>query len=387
LETALEGAEASWEVPLCEAWAPDNATTRRETAPGDVAVAVNLERAVARGRRVSAYMREHPRRGGPAPTEPDAPEQSPGMDEPPVGEVEEPPARDTEREVAPAPVEPRARAASGYARAWRASMLALGVGAVLAAAYLHTVPAPSQVAAAPRVAPLPAQSATPVSWVAWVLSGQEVAPPWGPLEGGEGAVPAWAPTPAPVAFATLPEDSTRVKTSPKDSSPQQKKQGPVRNTVATAVCTATVGAVAAGCSGAQVRATPAPEACPAGSLEAMKQLGIHTGDETGAQFPGAEPGFVTVREGSGAQLVLGRPLGQLEAGTVLTGTLLFGKERVYGRFTEARRPGGATYSVCLEAWGIGGGTLVRGLDREPNGGPDTAKVTALPHVQAVERFE
>ncbi|HEX8824789.1 MAG TPA: protein kinase [Archangium sp.] len=71
LEAALAGADASWEVPLCEAWGPDNATTRREHEGGTVEV--DLERSLARGRRVSAYERERPRRGGPAPTEVEAP--------------------------------------------------------------------------------------------------------------------------------------------------------------------------------------------------------------------------------------------------------------------------------------------------------------------------
>ncbi|HZI03449.1 MAG TPA: serine/threonine protein kinase, partial [Archangium sp.] len=128
-----------------------------------------------------------------------------------------------------------------------------------------------------------------------------------------------------------------------------------------------------------------------GALETMQRLGIRTGDEAGSNFPGASPGFITVREGPGARLVLGRPMGQLEAGTVLTGRLLFGKERVYGRFTEAQRPGGETYRVCMEAWGYSGREGVyrseRGLFREPHGGPDTAKVLAGPAVRAVERFE
>ncbi|HZH79544.1 MAG TPA: serine/threonine protein kinase, partial [Archangium sp.] len=154
--------------------------------------------------------------------------------------------------------------------------------------------------------------------------------------------------------------------------------------------TAAVGATAAGCSGAQVRNTPAPEACPAGSVETMKRLGIHPGDEIGVGFSGvdedAETDFATVREGP-AQLVVERPLGQLEFGTVLTGQLLFGKERVYGRFTEAQTPGGDTYRVCLEAWSSLKGIPMRGLTRHPAGGPDTTRVTPAPDVKAVERFE
>jgi serine/threonine-protein kinase len=179
-----------------------------------------------------------------------------------------------------------------------------------------------------------------------------------------------------------------VKIARKDSGAQQK-QGQGRNAVATALCTAAAGAVAAGCTGAQVRDNPKPEACPAGSVETMRRLGIRPGDDAGSDWSGWAGGsFFTVREGAGVRLILGQPLGQLKPGTVVTGRLLFGKERVYGRFTEASTPGGDTYAVCLEAWGIWQGALVRGLPRyQDKGGPGTATVTASPHLGPVERFE
>jgi serine/threonine-protein kinase len=370
LEEALAGADASWEVPLCEAWGPGNATTRSEEN-----VSVDPVRARARHRRVVAHERERPRRGKPAPPEAEAPvpplgEEAPaGQEAVPAGETAVPPPKAT-----------AARAATGYARAWRGGWWVLGVGALLAAPHSPRAP--------PPVASVPALSATPASWVAWVLSGQEVASGWGPLEGGGGAAPSWATTPVPVARATLPEDLS-VKTPPKDSSPQEKqrKQNPVLDAIAKALCTAAMGATAAGCPGAQVRDTPKPEACPAGSLEAMKQLGIRTGDMALSRFPGTDPGFVIVHEGPGARLELFERLGQLEAGTVLTGRLLFG-ERVAGRFTEARTPRGDSYRVCLEAWSAWQGVRVRGLPRQPDeGGPGTATVTTAPDVKAVERFE
>ena len=360
LEAALAGADADWEVPLCEAWAPDNATTRHEDGW------VDLEGASARYRRVSAYERERPRRGKPAPPEPEA--------EAPVdGAV--PPAEDT-------------AARSRSARAWRSGGLALGVCALLVTVFPRPAHAPAPVDAPPPTSVV--YSFFPMLEVKpW--PGQEVALPGGPLEGDGGAVPSWATTPAPVARATLPED-TPVKTSRQDSGPpqkQQRKQGPGRNAVATALCTAAVGA-SAGCTGAPVRDTPRPEACPAGSQETMQRLGIRTGDYAGGLFPGVTyEDFVTVRESPSARLVLRESLGQLVGGTVLTGSFIFGKERVYGRFTEARTPGGDTYSVCLEAWGYGmeRGSVERGLMRMPNGGPDTAKVMAAPPIKAVERFE
>jgi serine/threonine-protein kinase len=400
LEAALAGADADWEVALCEPWAPDNATTRSQEE-------MNLEQALAHHRRVWAYKREHPRRGKPAPTEMQPRLSSPGMEEPLVEEVDTRMGAEPHGAPAPGPTtgedtrevpemaaggpeetaEQSTRVATSgpvaSGRGW-GRRLTLGTAALLASAHVHsTSPA----------AALPGRSATPASWVAWAPSGQEVARAWWPPEGGEGAAPAWAATPVPVALAALPEDTTRVKTSRKNSSTQQKQQGPVRTAVATTLCTAAVGALAAGCPGAQVRATPPPEACPPGALETMRRLGISTGDEARAKFAGVvRPGFITVREGPGARLELRGGMGQLEAGTVLTGRLLFGKERVYGRFTEAQRPGGETYRVCLEPWGYSGreGGVYRrerGLFREPNGGPDTAKVLAGLDVHAVERFE
>jgi serine/threonine-protein kinase len=374
LEAALAGADASWEVPLCEAWGPGNATTRL----GDD-VSVDPVRARARARRVSAHERERPRRGKPAQVEAPVP---------PLGEVEESPAGEQavappEETAAQVPPAPERAPASWFARAWREGWLVLCVGALLVAPSPHSPAAPLPVSA------VPALSATPASWVVWALSGQEVAPGWGPLEGGGGALPPWATTLAPVARATLPEDAP-VKTPGKDTGSQQKQpQGQGRNAVATALCTAAAGAVAAGCPGAQVRDTPAPEACPAGSVETMRRLGIRMGDDAGSNWSGWAGGhFFTVREGAGVQLRLGEPLGQLSPGTVVTGRLLFGKKRVYGRFTEASTPGGDTYAVCLEAWGIGEGAFVRGLPRyQDKGGPGTATVSASAHLRPVERFE
>jgi len=360
LEEALAGADESWEVPLCEAWAPDTATTRHEEGAGWM----NLEQSLARDRRLVAHARVRPRRGKPVPS--------------PVEEA-------APRAVA-APEPSRARAGSGAARVWREARWAVGVGALLALAHPHVVSTPGPVEAAPPTSLVAALLPMPEvkSW-----PGQEVALPWCPLEGDGGAGPFWATTSAPVARATLPED-TSVKTPRQDTGSQRKQaqtQNPGRNVLATALCTAAVGA--SGCTGAQVRDTPKPEACPAGSVETMRRLGIRTGEDAGSLFPGVVyEDFVTVREGPGARLVMGQPLGQLEAGTVVTGHLLFGREYVYGRFTEARTPGGDTYSVCLEAWSSWQGVATRGLRRAPNeGGPGTATVSSAPEVKAVERFE
>jgi serine/threonine-protein kinase len=331
------------------------------------------------------------------------PDTEDSLDDPPEPATLAPPTRAaplTEAppaQAVPPPEVPRAAALPPplEKRPARGRVLAWGLPVVAGAALLALVH--------PSSAPLasPGASSREVSEVASVgrwtgalgASGQEMAPPWCPLEGDGGAAPAWAATPAPVARATLPED-TPVKASHQDSGPQRKPsqpQNPGSKALATALCAMAVGS--SGCTGAQVRDTPKPEACPTGSLEAMQQLGIRTGDEAGSIFPGVggDEDFLAVREGPGARLRLQQPLGQLGVGTVLTGHLLFGKERVYGRFTQARTPAGDTWSVCLEAWGIGkeqGSPDERGFTREePNAGPDTATVWGRPDVKAVERFE
>ncbi len=310
LESALAGADASWEVPLCEAWGPDGATTHQEGW-------MNLEQALARNRRVLAREQDRPRRGRPATTLAATPEPLPGVDAPLSEEAEAlvPPACEPPPVVADVPEVASVAPPRTTFRGWRGGMLVLGALALLATLALYFAPAPSREDSPPQAVPV--LWATPASLVAWALSGQEVAPAWCPLDGDGGAAPAWAPTPAPVAFATLAKDSTRVKTQQQDSGTQEKQQrkGTVRNAVAKALCTATAGALAAGCPGAQVRDTPAPEACPPGSQEAMRRLGIEIGDDTGTAFLGVrEPGFWPVREGPGAQLRLRRSVGEAGGG-------------------------------------------------------------------------
>jgi serine/threonine-protein kinase len=115
LEAALAGADAGWEVPLCDGWAPDNASTQREGP-------LDLERSLARDRRLVAYERAHPRRG-PVPGAPKA--------EAVLGDAVAPEPRGEE-----APVVAAGRAVRGRVLAW-------GVMGLLAAVHVHAGPAPS----------------------------------------------------------------------------------------------------------------------------------------------------------------------------------------------------------------------------------------------------
>jgi serine/threonine-protein kinase len=212
-------------------------------------------------------------------------------------------------------------------------------------------------------------------------SGQEMAPVSGGPEGAGSAAPRTAATPAPVARAT-PSQDTRMKTPHKPSTTQQAKyqeqHGPMAaGTAGTCVMLWTVGQLACTGPAAQVRPlTPAD--CPPEAQKAMKEWGID--DSLKVTFPvvgSAQP--VTVRQGPGASVSLIYRWGKAPPSTVLTGELLFGEERVYGRFTEARTPDGKWFPVCAQlAWG---GKL--GVEIESRPSKDTAMVFSTVAVRAV----
>jgi eukaryotic-like serine/threonine-protein kinase len=134
-----------------------------------------------------------------------------------------------------------------------------------------------------------------------------------------------------------------------------------------------------------VRPEPRPAECPADAVDTMRRtLGIHPDDRAHATFltkiESSRP--VTVREHTPVKL--GTPLGKLAAGTQLSGRLLFGQERVYGRFTQARTPSGETYTVCIE---LNSRRAERGVEIEGDAGPDSVVVFSEQKVRAVRRFE
>jgi serine/threonine-protein kinase len=207
--------------------------------------------------------------------------------------------------------------------------------------------------------------------------GHEVAlsakPPDPPV--GEGAEPMMGSLSAPVMI-TMPHD-----TSEKPQEKKTKVLGRAGKALATGlVCTKLVG-----CPAPQVRPTPDPEPCPAGAVETMKTLGIDIGNQHGAHFTIAtQAEYITVPEGE-TTLSLLRAWGKLPDRTLLSGRLIFGDGRVYGRLTEAKVPSGATYKVCLEARDAFKGG--RGVIREPDGGPESARVWGVVDVRAVSSFE
>ncbi|HYO52619.1 DUF2381 family protein [Archangium sp.] len=72
----------------------------------------------------------------------------------------------------------------------------------------------------------------------------------------------------------------------------------------------------------------------------------------------------------------------LPEGTILLGRFYFGKERVYGRFTEARIPSGESYKICMELYD--GFTL--GMTLEEGSTTDRPLIAGIGNVRAMRRF-
>jgi serine/threonine-protein kinase len=352
LEGVLEGAaeEAAWEVPLVEGVPAPEVL---EEASEEEAPALETEPPEALSSAGELPLQSlTEKEEAPAP---DAPEPSP-----PTGPRALP--------MAAPPPTPIAASVAQRVRGVGWAGVALGLGALLGALLL----APGQAPLKPTRAP----GATGSDF-----SGQEVAPPWRALEGGPGAAPPWAVTPAPVAPAT-PSEDMRVKTSQPTPSPQEKppKRKTLRRSLKAAglaTCTAL-----AGCPAAQVLPNPPAEPCPPGAVEAMEKAGLLKGyRDTYGRFTTSEEGFerILVRPGSFTFTEVQGPI------ATLSGRLLFGEGRVYGRFTQATLNSGESIPVCYELYDTNErkpGTLMEG-----QGGPDSARVLNAMELRAVERFE
>jgi serine/threonine protein kinase len=347
LEALLAGADASWEVPLCDAYSASTATTE---AAGPLSNADKIAR----------WLKQdlgRPRRG-PRPGA-QAPELEPEAAPPPAGLPPEPPPLRNEAHAARAP-SPSGTVRSGGRVAVRLG-LALLVGTAVALGVVRGL--------APDV-------------------GREVAPPERPPEAGRAAAPPEAAsTPAAVApRATPPKEDAPVKTPKKAGAPAPrtpgKRLGPLEKAAAVAAtCTAL------GCPGVPVmRHDPPSEPCPPDAVETMERLRILILDKELASFhfSPANAGPITVREGS-TSIRLMEDMGDIQAGATLSGRLIFGKERVYGRLTEAHiPPDGRRIPVCLELWDERGW---RGVTRDDKGGNDTATVFSTVFVNPVREFE
>ena len=368
-------ADASWDLPLFEPDAPHNRTTEEDPALVDVA---DSKRWLRR------WLKKERRRGRKPPEKAPVPEaevlaaipeeKAPAVAVAPVPEPVAPPASQ-----APAPLQaPRATPAPPPSVSRRRSRLAAAVG--LAVVVLGAILfAESRLPL--RLAPLHASSeATPTQQAE---SGYEVALSAKPLDppSGEGAEPVMGSISAPVMITMLRKDDSSEKT--------QEKKTKVLGRAAKVIGTGLVCNALAGCpTPQQVRPTPEPAPCPAGAVEAMAdKLGVRVGQNVSASLTEGPTGDISVHEGStSAQLGPRRP-GESSGRIYLSGTITIGEERVYGRFTEARdlKGDGQPFPVCFEMWdGFKGG---RGVIREQNGSPDSARIYSTVDVKAVRSFE
>ncbi|PTL82042.1 serine/threonine-protein kinase [Vitiosangium sp. GDMCC 1.1324] len=380
LREVKRGADETWKVALCEAWGPDAATTWRKEA-------LSTEEQVARLNRLMEYERRHPRRGEPWP------KAEKHVPRPPSDEAA-PPASETHPEVAashepsthPAPALEHARPTPWWPKTIppRAVFVA---GLVLLVGMLTWLMAPdTSPVGLPRVALLP--EFYPITLE---VGGQEVAPPWKRPEGGGDAAPSGAANPAPVASATLPKDSKRVKTARNAPPPRdEKQQAPAKGSTAAKAGVAAVCTLLSGCPGAQVRPPPEPVDCPAEAVKTMEELGVYsrTGSyktEIGVALtaPSLGESIITIRGGPVSATALDTT-GKLPVNSTLSGQLIVGKERVYGRFTEAVTPRGDKFPVCFQFMDLRkpGALIV-----EAGPGPDLARISSGQWVAPVTRFE
>jgi serine/threonine-protein kinase len=386
LEEVLRGADEMWEVPLCEAWSPQHATTEQSRAQW-----LEEGELVALCERRAGYARQ-PVRGRPlAPDE--ASTQASPEEEPPGPEAS---SVDMARPPEPAPAEepPPPPAPEAPAARWRVLPVLGGVLVLLVVVlgvWLAMRPAPRVSVPTPPVGTPRANLPPEFPPLLLEPAGQEVAPPEKPPEGDGGAAPEAAATPAPVARATTPKD-TRVKTPPKAPAPHQPQPKQPGGTVGAVVLSCTL---ATGCPGPttpevrptpQVRPTPLPPPaeCPEGAAQTMKELGlVRVRHLSRGQvfFPGSDD-YVTVRPGPVTMRLTGANYwGKLPEGTLMSGELVFG-ERVQGRFTQAHTPDGHTYTVCLELWS----SPSWGWEKQRGSGEDTASVLSGAYLEPVKRF-
>ena len=371
LEAVLTEADGAWDVPLCEAWGPDDATTVQQEG-------LDLGDWLDKVRRLKLHARLHPRRGRPvslaeASTLPRSPEESPTE----VG--------DDGADEMPGSVSPRTQGPRRHARLWGCALgLCLLVGLALAH---HAATRASEVGA----------TTSAVTSEATTSEVRKLAPASKPPESAQGAAPTKAATPAPVASATPRKDSTRVKTSKQVNSSQQKQRDSQGTRVGAAgkACTLVLvaGQLACASSAPQVVRPPLPRVpppaeCPPGAIEGMKALGLGIGWGQTATFnylEGAKP--ITVHPGPGATLFVGTRWGTQEAGSLFFGELLFGEGRVYGRITQARTSDNYTYPVCMELYDKSR-DLKRGVVmRRFNSEADSAEISSVVKLVTVDRFQ
>ncbi|RKI70428.1 serine/threonine protein kinase [Corallococcus sp. AB049A] len=258
LEEATRDSDAAWDVPLCDAFGEDTATTEGEQD--------SFEKWRNR-------PRHRPRRGVRAP----------------LSRAEAPTVQGTT-------VKPR-RSLQGWGVL--VTVLALvAIGALL----LHAM------ARFPGVSTLRQEVALADKSH---QSGRAAAPSGPEATAAAVALPAMLQEVATTVTTQMPE--TRPQPF---SKPTKKVRSALTRAAGVAVCTSFLG-----CPGPQVRPPPPPEPCPVGAVKAMEARNIDMGDRHEALFVVATPHVIAVREGP-AQLILAGPWGDLPSNTELSGRLI-----------------------------------------------------------------
>ncbi|MBN9685241.1 MULTISPECIES: serine/threonine-protein kinase [unclassified Corallococcus] len=284
LERVLADADATWDVPICDAYGEDTATTEGDKDSEEKWLHAPLYRP-RRGRRV-----------------------------PPPADEATPSAPGTEAKPS-RPVSP-----------WVFAVVLLVLAAVgalwLRASRVPGEPPARQEVAASGKSPQAARAATP--------TGPE------------------APAAAVALSATHQEDSATVTTPQKDTQPLQLPQKPAKKgmgVMARAVSTAAA-CTALACPGAQVRQPPPPEPCPIGAVKAMEKRGARIGDKQPTLFAQGIPHLISIGEGPVEVRLLGGWKG-LPGDSVVSGRSIV-RDRVYVRLTWATTPQGDSFPVCFD---------------------------------------
>jgi len=407
LTALLERQEAAWEASLCETFSEHTVTTRLGPGGDEVAHYLKAAReAEARPRRglrpLLAVQGASPAAvAGAAPPAyrlgPAAAASSPRPAVAALARVDPPeaPAALPVEAVAPAPValvSAPAQVSLSPTRAVEHQILSrnlsvpqrVAVGLILAGAVgggvawfwgsSHRTASPPPLSAKTTGGPR-AGSFESGAEVTWEVGGK-VAPPWKPPEATgrdlfvtEGV--------ALVAPATLSEQGEASMKNPQQK--QQKGLGPVGKAITTGSACITLA-----CTGSQVRPEPPAEPCPPGAVQAMAELDIDIGDHFVGGLPGPVSEVISVKEGW-TRVQLSGGFEDLPPAAILKGRLIFGGDRVYGRFIEAQEyKGTRTWPVCMELGDTSGN---RGLELEPGSTADTAKVFSSVTVRAVDRFK
>ena len=345
-----EGA-ADWEEPLMDPTSPNEATATGDAGAG----APDHEPE----KPVPSWIADKPRRGRwpvaeavPAPPERARAEARAALPERPGG------------------AEPVQHKASGVRRGWVGARSPMAVGPLLLG--LLKRPPLALVVALTVVAllvgfvrawrwPAPAGKALPTVLAknaepppAAATPIREVARPDDPTEADQGAVPKKGPSPAPPTTAMSRQEDSRLKPQEKSAHPLRNKTRrcvPIRQKVCTAAGACSI--LLTGCPGpgAQVRPEPKPIECPAGWRETHIRFGIFKNGNAvlqghrgwiGDESPTMEEGRIT--------MVLDGGWKKMPPGTLITGTLTFGEDRFFGRFTQAQTPDRQLHPICVQIY-------------------------------------